>query len=108
MSSHLLEAAGQAAAVAVTLGIAAVVKSLASVLRTWIEQASRTRRLIKALEGSSPNQRPEIIMAFGQFEGKPAGEAIGGAADRGFPASGRPRLPVLILQDKRIRGRRGD
>jgi len=109
MSLHLaIEAAGQAAVVAAALGIAAAVKALASVLRTWIEQASCTRRLSKALEDSRPNERPEIIMACSQLEGKPAGEGDGGAADGRLPALGHPRPPAVILQDKRNRERRGD
>ncbi len=86
MSSHLfIEATGRVAVVVAVLGIATGVKALASVLRTWIEQASRTHRLIKALEDSRPNQRPEIIMACSQLEGKPAGRPGGDTADGTLP-----------------------
>lgn len=109
MSSHLLtESAGQAAVVAAVLGIATTVKALASVLRTWIEQASRTRRLTRALEDSRPNQRPQIIMACSQLEGKPAGEADGDAPDGRLPARGHPQATVLIPQDKRSLEHRGN
>jgi hypothetical protein len=108
MSSHLvIEATGQVAVMAAAIGIAASAKALASVLRTWIEQASRTRRLARALEDARPGQRAEIIMAISQLEGKSAGE-LGDAADReGFPDHGPYRPPVLIIQDKRGR-RHGD
>lgn len=109
MPSHLLiEPVGQAAVVAAVLGIAAIAKALASVLRTWIEQASRTRRLTKALEDSRPDQRPAIIMACGQLEGKPAGEADGDAPDGRLAAHGHPGLSVLIPQGKRSRRHRGN
>jgi hypothetical protein len=42
--------------------------AVAAVLRTWIVQASRTRRLTKALEGSRPGQRPPIILACSRLE----------------------------------------
>jgi hypothetical protein len=109
MSSHLLtESAGQAAVVAAALAIAATMKALASVLRTWIEQASRTHRLTKALEDSRPNQRPEIIMACSQLEGKHGSEADGDAPDGRLPAHGHPGPPMLIPQDKRSLEHRGN
>lgn len=74
MSALLLsEATARAALIAAVIGAVATAKALASVVRTWIEQASRTHRLTKALEGTRPNQRPEIIMACSQLEGKPKG-----------------------------------
>ena len=109
MSSHLLiEPAGQVVMAAAVIGIAATVKALASVLRTWIEQASRTRRLTRALEDSRPNQRPGIIMACSQLEGKPAGEADGDGPDGRLPAHGHPQAAVLIPRDKRSLEHRGD
>ncbi len=109
MSSHLLiESVAQAAVVAVALGIAAAVKALASVLRTWIEQASRTRRLIKALEDSRPSQRPEIIMACSQLERRPAAEADANASDGRLPAHRHPRPSVRSPQDKRRFEHRGN
>ena len=73
-SAVFIEAMGRIVVVAAALGVAAGVKALASVLRTWIEQVSRTRRLIKALEGSKPNQRPGIIVACSQLEGRPGAD----------------------------------
>jgi hypothetical protein len=71
MSSLLLsEATARVALIAAALGVAAAAKALASVVCTWIEQAARTHRLTKALEGTRPNQRSEIIMACSQLEGK--------------------------------------
>jgi hypothetical protein len=110
MSSHLVvEATGQIVLMAAALGIAATTKALASVLRAWIEQAARTRRLARALKDSRPGQRAEIIMAISQLEGKPAG-GPGDAADKEekFPDHGHHRPPVLIIQDKRVRGHHGD
>ena len=93
MSSHLLiETTSQVALIAATVSVAATAKALASVLRTWIEQASRTRRLARALEDSRPNQRPEIIVACSQLEGKTGRKAAhcrgrGGNPERtGLPA----------------------
>jgi hypothetical protein len=109
MSSELLiQATGHVTVLVAALGIAASAKALVLVLRTWIEQASRTRRLTKALEDSKPNQRPEIIMACSQLEARSAGKPGGDTADRVLPGHGQPRPPVLILQDKRAHERDGD
>jgi hypothetical protein len=89
MSSHLI--AGPASSIAVlviVLAITPIVKALASVLRTWIEQASRTRRLARSLEGTKPHQRPGIIMACGQLEGRTAGESGSDETGRPAPPSG--------------------
>jgi hypothetical protein len=109
MSSYLLiEATGRVAAIVIALGIASGVKALASVLRVWIEQASRTRRLSKALEGSTPNQRSAIIVACSQLEGRPAGKPGCDTADGTLPAHWHATPRVLILQDKRDHGRHRD
>jgi len=73
MSYLLNEAPGRIVAVLIAFALATVVKALASVLRTWIEQASRTRRLARSLEGTKPHQRPGIIMACSHLEGSPTG-----------------------------------
>lgn len=102
MSSQLLtETAGRVAVLIAAIGIATGAKALASVLRTWIEQASRTRRFVKALEDSKPNQRPGIIMACSQLEGKPGNDTVD------VPAHEHPRPPVEIHQNKRGRDHRG-
>lgn len=73
MSSQIFSlTTGQMVVVVAVLGVAVGLKALASVLRTWIEESSRTRRLDKALAGSRPNQRPGIIRACGQLEGSVA------------------------------------
>jgi hypothetical protein len=109
MSSQLLiETAGRVTVLVAALGIATCAKALALVLRTWIEQASRTRRLTKALENSRPNQRPEIIVACSQLEGRPAGKPGGDTADGALPAHGHPQPPALILQNKRGHERHRD
>jgi hypothetical protein len=72
--SHLLtDTTGRIAAVFIALALATAIKALASVLRTWIEQASRTRRLTRSLEGTKPHQRAGIIVACGQLEAGSAG-----------------------------------
>jgi hypothetical protein len=109
MPSYLLiEATGRVAVIAAAFGIASGAKALASVLRIWIAQASRTRRLSKALEGSTPNQRPAIIMACSQLEGVPAGKPGCDTADRTLPAPRQARLPVLIPRNMHGHDRHGD
>lgn len=82
MPSHWLsDPTGRIAAVMIAVALAAGIKALASVLRTWIEQASRTRRLTRSLEGTKPHQRPGIIKACGQLEGKSAGRLGSGETD---------------------------
>jgi hypothetical protein len=73
MSSQLLsDPNSRVVAILIALALAAAIKALASVLRIWIEQASRTRRLTRSLEGTKPHQRPGIIIACGQLEGRTA------------------------------------
>jgi len=61
------DASARAAALA---GLLVGVGALASVLRVWIEQVSRTRRLNRALMDSDPSERAEIIKACSVFERK--------------------------------------
>jgi hypothetical protein len=71
MSSHLfVEAFRYVTMVSALVGGAVGIQALASVLRTWIKQRSRTRRLARALKDSSPKHRSEIIRAWSEFEGK--------------------------------------
>ncbi|HET6192537.1 MAG TPA: hypothetical protein VFE59_36685 [Trebonia sp.] len=101
MSSHLLiEAAGPTVMLTAVLGVSAVVTALTSVLRTWIEQVSRTRRLIRALEDSRPYQRPGIIRACSQLEGAPGGKPSDDTTNGRPPGRKRPAPPMLILQDR--------
>jgi hypothetical protein len=101
MSTHLLiEAAGPAVMLTAVLGISAAVNALTSVLRTWIEQVSRTRRLIRALEDSRPYQRPGIIRACSQLEGAPAGKPGDGTTHGRPPGRRRHSSPMLVLQDR--------
>ncbi|WP_433616065.1 hypothetical protein ACQP2P_13580 [Dactylosporangium sp. CA-139114] len=48
--------------------VSAVVPPVAWVLRIWIEQQGRTRRLEQALRDTKPPQRAEIITAFSRLE----------------------------------------
>jgi hypothetical protein len=84
----LLDAAGRVVVLAAAVGLAAAARALASVLRTWIEQAARTHRLTKAIEGARPNQRPAIIQACSQLEGKPAGRPARDTLDGAFSPGG--------------------
>jgi hypothetical protein len=101
MSSHLLiEAAGPTVMLTAVLGIGAAVNALTSVLRTWIEQMSRTRRLIRALEDSRPYQRPGIIRACSQLEGTVGGKSSDGTMNGRPHGRKRTAPPVLILRDR--------
>lgn len=89
MSSQLLtDPTARIAAVLIAVALAAAIKALASVLQIWIEQASRTRRLTRSLEGTKPHQRPGIIIACGQLEGRSAGGRGSDEADRPASADG--------------------
>jgi hypothetical protein len=83
VSSQLLtDPTGRVIAALIVLALATAIKALASVLRTWIEQASRTRRLTRSLEGTKPHQRPGIIIACGQLEARSAGGRGSDETDR--------------------------
>jgi hypothetical protein len=88
---------------AAAIGIAIGLNALASVLRMWIEQASRTRRFVRALKNSEPSQRPGIIMACSQLEGKSASQP-------GDETSTKAHLvpPMLVTQTRRVRKRNRD
>ena len=70
MPQPLLEATGHVVVLAVVLGVAALVKALASVARVWIEQAWCTRRFFKAMENAEPSERADIILAYSRLEGQ--------------------------------------
>ena len=72
MSQLLADPTGRIVAVLIPPALAAAIKAMAPVLRTWIEQASRTRRLTRFLEDTEPHQRAGII-ACGQLEGRSGG-----------------------------------
>src|SRR5208282_4974036 len=70
MSTHLLSVTTE-----LNAGVLAVVTTaLASVVKKWIEETFHTRRVVKSLEDAKPQQRPEIIRAWGQLKGKAASE----------------------------------
>ena len=87
----LSEATGRIVAVLLAVALATVAKALASVLRTWIEQASRTRRLARSLEGTKPHQRPGIIIACSRLEGRSTGGPDNAKAGSPFPPGRRLR-----------------
>jgi hypothetical protein len=89
MSSHLItEPTGYIAVLVMVLAFTPVANALASVLRTWIEQAFQTRRLTRSLEDTKPHHRPGIIMACGHLEGRAAGESGSDETDRPVPPIG--------------------
>ena len=104
MSAHLLNAANPIVAILTVLAMASV-----SVLRSWIsyqktrvEEASRTDRLSKAIEGASPHQRSEIIRACGQLEGTSVGEPLSGDTAEGTSVTPRRGRPIVqIFRNKR-------
>jgi hypothetical protein len=101
MPSQFLIQTGFAALICIAIGA----KALESVLRTWIGQVFCTRRLKKALENSSPNQRPGIILACSQLEGRAVGSPDGDNTDDVLQV--RPPTPP-IPRNKRRRKRRRD
>lgn len=98
------EMTGRIIVLVTVLAIAAIFKALASVLRTWIEQASLTRRFTRAIEGAKPHQRSGIIMACGHLERKSSGQAADDEPEEPLPANGRRESAVLLLQHKRHDG----
>jgi hypothetical protein len=54
--------------------LAMVSTASASVVKKWIDEKFRTRRVFKVLENTDPRERPAIIRAWAQFEGKPVSE----------------------------------
>jgi hypothetical protein len=69
MSSPIfVDIASHVTMISAVVGGAVGATSFASVLRTWIKQRSRTRRLASALKGSDPKHRPKIIRAWRKFE----------------------------------------
>jgi hypothetical protein len=109
MSSPLLIATiGHAPVLVTAIGIALGLKALASVLRMWIEQASRTRRLVRALENSEPSQRPGIIVACSQLEGNSASDAGYDGTDGPSSTNMRLVLQELTTQARRSRMRNRD
>jgi hypothetical protein len=97
----LLETTSRIAVLVTVLAVAVAVKALASVLQTWIVQAFRTRRLTRSLEGAKPHQRPGIIQAFSQLEGRSTGRSDRDEIDCPDTAAGDHQPPVLILSNKR-------
>jgi hypothetical protein len=68
MSAELLELTGRIEVLAIAVTAAAWAKALASVLRVLIEEAARTSRFNRSVEGASPDQRSEIIKAWSRLE----------------------------------------
>lgn len=90
------------------LAVAAVARASASVLQTWIKQASCTRRLNKSLEGAKPQQRPDIIMACSQLERRSTGGTDEDKADGDSQADEHHYPPALIFARKRGHEHYGD
>jgi hypothetical protein len=94
MSAHLLSASAEL----IVAILAMVSTASASVVKTWIGETFRTRRVLKALENAKPQEMPEIIRAWAQFEGKPVSGRPGDdtAADQPLPSE---RHPVIDTHD---------
>ena len=95
MSTHLLIEMMDRVTAIVVVGV--IVRAPASVLRTWIEERFRTRRLSEALKGTKPNQRSEIIVAFGRFEGGLPDESSNDAPDVRLSDQRWWLLPLLMF-----------
>jgi hypothetical protein len=93
---------------AAAIGIAIGLNALASVLRMWIEQASRTHRLVRALENSEPSQRPGIIMACSQLEGKSASQPGDDKTDETSSTKAHFVPPMPITLTRRLSERNRD
>jgi hypothetical protein len=84
MSAHLLSVSAEL----IVALLAMVSTASASVVKTWIVETFRTRRVLKALENAKPQEMAEIIRAWAQFEGKPVSQrpADDMAADQPLPS----------------------
>jgi hypothetical protein len=88
-------ATGNVVVILVALGLT---KATASVLKTWIEEISCTRRLEKALENTSPRHRSEIIKACSQLENHQSKD-LSEEPDNATPTAGRVQdLPLRITK----------
>jgi hypothetical protein len=67
MFAHLLSVSAES-----SVAILAVASTaLASVVKKWIDEKFRTRRVFKVLENTDPRERPAIIREWALFDGKP-------------------------------------
>jgi hypothetical protein len=96
----LTEAANSTAICMAVIGIGAALNAVMSVLRTWIEQTFRTRRLTRALEDSKPHQRPEIIRAFSLLEVTQKGKSTDDKNSNNISGHKYPSSPVAIIEDE--------
>ena len=87
MSAHLLSVTGVTEELIVGV-LAVVTTASASVVKKWIEETFRTRRVVKSLEDAKPQQRPEIIRAWGQLEGRATSKHPDADTAAGHPLPG--------------------
>jgi hypothetical protein len=79
MLTELLSGQNQTSVVIGALALVALsslVRAYITYRKTLVEQESRTSRLAQALKGAKPDQRPEIIRAFGQLERAPSTDHV--------------------------------
>ncbi|GLZ40679.1 hypothetical protein [Actinokineospora sp. NBRC 105648] len=69
----------------VALAVVAVTKHVVSLRAKRFEETSRTVRLCRVIEGSSPHERPDIIRAQGELENRSTGDPA--AANESDPAA---------------------
>jgi hypothetical protein len=70
MSAHLLSTPREL----IVAILAVLTTASASVAKKWLEETFRTRRMVRSIEDSAPDQRPDIIRAIAQLEGRSASE----------------------------------
>jgi hypothetical protein len=77
MTANLLANAAWFVVLAIVLAaIASTVRSVASVWSKKVAEKERTARLNAAIKDSTPQERVEIIIAYGKFEGRGTDEQI--------------------------------
>ena len=109
MSVYLaVEVTDRLVVVLLALAIVAVARASASVLQTWIAQSSITRRLAISLEGTDPDQRPDIIEACSELERSSTGGADEERADSESLTDEHNRPLAAILASRHFHEHHGD
>lgn len=67
--------------------VSSIARSLVSLCKKVVEERSRTARFNTALKDSTPPQRAEIILAYGQLEGGRPSELTAGEPEETPPPS---------------------
>jgi uncharacterized protein YcfJ len=89
MSAHLLSVSAEPSVAILAMASTA----LASVVKKWIDEKFRTRRVFKVLENTAPRERAAIIRAWAQFDGKPvSARPVKDTAGQPRPSKRRPAV----------------